>query len=97
MEYFIFRAKMLTPRMILFNWAFLVVGWSLIGMTRQLHAVQYRLNEISRRTVNEGADMILKRAFSPFFVKLQRNFEEGFLELMKYDHMTTRQYLREEM
>ncbi|KAJ5372592.1 hypothetical protein N7517_004598 [Penicillium concentricum] len=49
------------------------------------------------RTVIEGPESILKRAFGPFFTKLAHNFQDGFIELMKYDHMTTRDYLREKI
>lgn len=49
------------------------------------------------RTVIEGPDVILNRAFTPFSSKLAQDFQEGFIELMKYDHMTTRDYLRQKM
>ncbi|RAO65211.1 uncharacterized protein BHQ10_001223 [Talaromyces amestolkiae] len=48
-------------------------------------------------TVMEGPDGILKRAFDPFISGLADNFTEGFDELMKWDHLTTRDYLNRKM
>jgi hypothetical protein len=45
----------------------------------------------------EGPDSILKRAFDPFISGLADDFTEGFNELMKWDHLTTRDYLKRKM
>lgn len=50
-----------------------------------------------RRVVREGPDAILWRAFSPFVARLTENFDDGFDYLMKFDHLTTRDYLSREL
>ncbi|RAH85859.1 FAD/NAD(P)-binding domain-containing protein [Aspergillus japonicus CBS 114.51] len=47
------------------------------------------------KTVAEGAPSILNRAFAPFIAALSEDFPKGFEELMKYDHMTTREFLQD--
>ncbi|KAL2850679.1 hypothetical protein BJY01DRAFT_261437 [Aspergillus pseudoustus] len=53
--------------------------------------------DCSRRTVEEGAASILERCFSPFKRRLVEEFWTGFEELLRFDHYTTRGYLRSEM
>ncbi|KAJ5936750.1 hypothetical protein N7466_003200 [Penicillium verhagenii] len=46
-------------------------------------------------TVKEGADVILENIFGPYKQELKKDFVRGFEKLMKKDHFTTRDYLRE--
>ncbi|KAJ5102316.1 hypothetical protein NUU61_004538 [Penicillium alfredii] len=48
------------------------------------------------RTIIEGAERILERAFEPFISRLVTDFYDGLEYLMKFDHLSTGEYLRRE-
>ncbi|KAJ5622963.1 hypothetical protein N7490_011568 [Penicillium lividum] len=52
---------------------------------------------VPNSTINDGAGEILADAFDYYKYELKKDFEKGFKKLMRRDHLTTREYLRQVM
>ncbi|KAJ5768964.1 hypothetical protein N7520_003523 [Penicillium odoratum] len=50
---------------------------------------------VPNSTINDGAGEILADAFDYYKYELKKDFEKGFKKLMRRDHLTTREYLRQ--